>query len=363
MRLSFLDTLYAAPGPLAGVYLDTSRDVRDPDEAVGQRWRHLRDELVRQGADGETVSTLAGAVGTDGDLPGRHGQALFAARGRLLLAEELPEPPGRDTARFGEVPDAMPLAVQHAPDIPYLAVDLGREGAGEEGAEVVARIQAGRWPTGRLTREPVLERRGPAARWHEEAAGLARELAELAHRGGAEVVVLGAEAGEPWERGFLVDLMPAALRERTVTVASGGRPAAAGRALLEEELDEMLSGRLNVRDLMHLDMFRAQLARHPDASQGLDAATAALRRGRAQALLVNRPARPLGQLWRGEDPAQVGRSAEELRAAGATSVRAEPAESALLRAVVGTGAELVVVPRDELPLADGLGVLLRTAAG
>ena len=38
------------------------------------------------------------------------------------LTNELPKPPAHDVARFDVLPDAMPLVVQHAPEIPYLAV-------------------------------------------------------------------------------------------------------------------------------------------------------------------------------------------------------------------------------------------------
>ncbi|MEU1889564.1 hypothetical protein [Streptomyces pristinaespiralis] len=360
MKLSFLDELYTTPGPIAGAYLDTSRDIDDPDKAVALRWRHLRDNLAEQGTDDATVEVMAEAVGTDGDVPGRHGRALFAAHGQIVLDEKLPQPPARDTAHLSEIPDAMPLAVQHAPDIPYVVVDLSREGEGVA-LDVVARLQAGRWPMSRVAREPRLERLTTADQWHEGAARLAQELEDLVHRNGAEVIVLGAAAGQPWERGVLLNRMPHALRERTVMVPRGeGQPTAdTGRALLEDEVGDLLTQRLNVRDRMHLDMYQAQRARHPAESEGVAGAVAALQRGQAQALLVNRPAEPTRRLWGGAKPTHIARSADELWVFGAPSVREAPAESALIRAVVGTGAELVVVPREELPLNDGVGVLLR----
>jgi hypothetical protein len=58
-------------------------------------------------------------------------------------------------------------------------------------------------------------------------------------------------------------------------------------------------------------------------------------------------------------PKQIATSQVELRNLGVESSWEEPADAALIRAIVGTGAELVVVPHDELPLPDGLGALLR----
>ncbi|WP_319670359.1 hypothetical protein [Streptomyces sp. ME18-1-4] len=62
------------------------------------------------------------------------GQAIFASHGGLVLVEELPDPPAHDAARFGALPDVMPLAVQHAPDIPYAAATVHRAAPGDRRA-------------------------------------------------------------------------------------------------------------------------------------------------------------------------------------------------------------------------------------
>ncbi|WP_149827340.1 hypothetical protein [Streptomyces tailanensis] len=85
MRLHFLDALYAMPGPYASVYVDTSRDIDDRDKAIELHSRHARSDLIELGADPATAEVSAAAVGTDADLPGRHGQALFATHGELVL--------------------------------------------------------------------------------------------------------------------------------------------------------------------------------------------------------------------------------------------------------------------------------------
>jgi hypothetical protein len=77
LRLNFLDSLYARPGPYASVYVDTSRDIDDPDKAIELRRRHARSDLIELGTDPATAGASADAVGTDADLPGRHGQNLL----------------------------------------------------------------------------------------------------------------------------------------------------------------------------------------------------------------------------------------------------------------------------------------------
>lgn len=65
MKLAFLGPLYARPGPSTGAYLDTSRDVDDPDRAIDGRRRRVHDELAAQDADMTTTGAVAHAVGTD----------------------------------------------------------------------------------------------------------------------------------------------------------------------------------------------------------------------------------------------------------------------------------------------------------
>lgn len=188
MELTFLDLVYAQPGPYACVYLDTSRGIPDPEAAIGPRRRHPREELARLGADDATVAAAVGVAGTDQEIAERYGQAIFASHGRRALVEELPDPPAHDAARFSALPDVMPLAVQHAPDIPYAATNVRHVTHLEAGEPEEQRVdfQTGRWPGSAVTPGPCHRRSGPSAEWPYAATEIAGELAEAAHRGVAE---------------------------------------------------------------------------------------------------------------------------------------------------------------------------------
>ncbi|WP_326580139.1 hypothetical protein OIE69_39870 [Actinacidiphila glaucinigra] len=335
MKLSFLQPLFTRPGPWASAYLDTSRDVEDPDRVIARRWRHLRDDLTAHGADPATVHALHAAVGTDDDLPGRHGQALFATRGELVLAEELPEPPVRDTAGLETLPDALPLVVQRAPDVPYLELFVGRTEDGD-GIRVAART--GRWPAGRPDPDPAVRQTVPVEDWPLTAPQLAGDLSDLADRGAAEVLVLGRDPGDPRTAEVLVHHMPERLRSDLVTVGTARPGGTPGQAPLEELLARELGGRLNAADRACLEAYRVQRSRDRTACEGTAAVVGALRGARAAAVLVNDPPPSPGCLWAGPE---------------------EPAGATLLRAAACSGAELVVVPRGTLALDDGVGVLLR----
>ncbi|ALO92382.1 hypothetical protein SHL15_1205 [Streptomyces hygroscopicus subsp. limoneus] len=361
MRLSFLEPLYKQPGPFASVYLDTSRDaaIEDPDAAIELRWRHLRDALMSEGADRESVTAVAGTVGSDADVPGMHGQAVFTAHGRLALLDELPAPPARDTAYFGTLPDTMPLIIQHAPGIPYLAVHVHYNGPHSTDAAGTVRIEAeaGTWPLTRVTPGHRLDEEIPVTEWTRAAGEVGRELEGQARRIDVETVVV---AGDAWARGILINRLPAALRGRVTTVEGAGE-SQPGRALLEQHLAGLFRGRMAARDQALLDAFLTERARDGASAEGLAAAVSALQRGRVKVLFLNNHPESRLRLWTGPEPGQLALTEQELLSYGVQDVREERADAALARALVGTGAELVVVPEQRLRLFEGVGVLLRYA--
>ncbi|KUL38959.1 hypothetical protein ADL22_16485 [Streptomyces sp. NRRL F-4489] len=361
MRLSFLEPLYKQPGPFASVYVDTSRAGAqgDPDAALALRWRRLRNVLLAEGADENSIAAVAGTVGSDADVPGLHGQALFTAHGALVLQGELPDPPVRDSAHFGALPDTMPLIAQHAPEIPYVAVYVHYSGrhTTDAGGTVRVESEAGRWPLTKVAPGERCDERVPVADWPRAAERFGRRLAAQADRIGADALVL---AGDTWARGILARRLPARLRGRLTAVGPGGAPRP-GRALLEHRLDGLFNGRLAAHDEALLDAFLAQRAQRGAAAEGLPATIAALQRGQAAALFVNERREPPAALWVGPEPAQLALTEGELRSYGVGPVRRERADAALARALVGTGAELVLVPERRLRLRDGAGALLRYA--
>lgn len=360
MRLQFLNPLYARPGPLASVHLDTSRDLDDPDRAIELRWRNLRERLLAHDADQATVGAIAGVIGTDRAVAGRHGQAIFAAHGRLVLAECLPEPPAQDNARYGIVPDALPLALQHTPDIPYAAVLVHRVHAVEtDSTEDQLEIdhETGSWPATRVAPGERWFRRVPAEDWPKEAEQLVAQLVESVDSSGTEVIVL---AGDPWGTNTVIRAAPTRLQDRFVRLRDGThRRPEPGRALLEAELGALLTDRMSQHDQRLLDAFLAQRVHHRDEAEGLPAAVSALQRGQAQALVLNRPARPARNLWVGMAPNQLALSGADLKSFGLSYYWEEDGDAALIRATVGTRAELIAVPEHQLSLRDGVAVLLR----
>lgn len=361
MKLQFLSPLYAHPGPIASVCLDTSRDLDEPERAIDLRWRKLHKRLLAHDADEPTLRAIDEAVGSDREVSGRHGQAIFASHGRLLLAECLPEPPARDSAEYGMLPDALPLALQRAPDIPYAVVVVHRAHlGGTAGGEEVLELdhETGRWPMSRVAPGEHSHRRVPVEDWPAEAERLLTELVDRAYADSLEIIVL---AGDPWAVNSLMRSAPRKLHGHFVKLKDGHhRRPEPGRALLEEELGGLLDERLSDHDRHQLDAYLGQRARHPEYVEGLSATVAALQRGQAQSVILNRPIELDRHLWVGTAPTHLALSGEDLNAFGLSYYWEEPAVgAALVRAAAGTQADLIAVPRDDLPLAEGAAVLLR----
>ncbi|MDY0812549.1 hypothetical protein [Kitasatospora purpeofusca] len=265
------------------MYLDTSRDVDEPDRAVELRRRHLRGRLLAHDADLATVGAIEDAVGADREIAGRHGQAIFAARGRLALVECLPEPPASDSAKFGMLPDVLPLVLQHTPDIPYAVVAIHRlhspAPGGEDELEVDQEI--GRWPMSRVAPAGRTHRRIAVGAWSSEVEPLLGRVADRLDAAGTEVIVL---SGDPWAVNVVTRPAPKRLHDRFVKIKDGSRrKPEPGRATLEKDLGELFTDRLPSRDQQLLDVLRARRVRRPDEVEGLAAVVTALQRGQTRA--------------------------------------------------------------------------------
>ncbi|MEW2486568.1 hypothetical protein [Streptomyces sp. NPDC048411] len=357
MRLSFLEPLYAEPGPYVSVYLDTSRDVDHPERAIALRWRRLRESLSRQGADRSLLNALEEVVGADTEVPGVHGQAVFAAHGTLVLDGELPSPPEHDSARYSTLPDAMPLVTQHVPEIPYMAVVVHYGGLPTAVTHgwVTLEAETGTWPASTVTPGERLHRKVAVATWHRASVRLGHRLDERARRAHTDAVVVG---GDEWACNVLIRRLPHTLRDKVVRVG-GPTPTDTGRALLEPQLDGVFRGRMAAHDWELVDVFISRRALDGPLTEGLAATVAALQRGQVAVLLLNRPPESSLRLWVGSRPAQLALTEAELVSFGVRAPREERADEALVRALVGTGAELVVVPESALRLYEGVGALLR----
>ncbi|MGB2572488.1 Vms1/Ankzf1 family peptidyl-tRNA hydrolase [Micromonospora citrea] len=360
MQLSFLRPLYDRPGPWCSVYLDASRDTHDAHPQVDLRWRALKGQLLEQGADAESIDAIERVVRGHDPMPGDYGIAVFATRGHVVLTEYLTAPPLKDLAVWSNLPHTMPLVAQRGEQIAWVRVLADRRGAdamavsaggvprrahvqGRESWQL-RRVQPGGWSQSRYQRAAM-------EAWHHNAGDAAAATVELAEKVGADVLVV---AGDVRATGMIAAQLPERWQDMVVRTDAGSRNVAADHTLMDDLTVQTIAEVAEQRVAAALDRFGMQ----EDVGAGLDAVVAALQRNQVDTMLIVDDPSANGQLWIGPEPTDIATEPGQL--AAVRDPQQARADAALVRALVGTDAELTVLGPDEAPdLTDGVGAVLR----
>jgi Bacterial archaeo-eukaryotic release factor family 2 len=368
MDLSYLRPLFDRPGPWASVYLDDTRAEENAEHTIELRWRGLRERLSDAGADPATLDAVQAAVLGQPYRPGRHGLAVFATEGEVVLVEPLPAPPHADLAAWAPLPHTMPLVAQRGEEIPYVLVLSDRTGADVTGLAVgagprratvrgteeypVRKVRRGGWSNPRY-------QQAAEESWKRNAGQAAAAVAELAEAVGAEVIVVG---GDVRSAPLTAEQLPRRWRGRVVVTDAGDR-----HARDEQELDDVTIQAVadvadrHTRDA--IDRFNAQRG-DGTASTGLADVVTRLQRGQVDTVLLVDDPSSTDMLWIGPgDPSLVAVDEATLRQSGVERPQQVRADAALVRAIAGTSADLVLVGPGEVPLEHGIGAVLRYADG
>ncbi|WP_250033795.1 baeRF2 domain-containing protein [Paractinoplanes maris] len=367
MKLDFLRPLFDRPGSWVSVYLDATRAGENADHEVALRWRGLREQLAGQGADAATLDAVESAVQDHPTEPGRYGLAVFATAGDVALTQTLSAPPPADMAYFEPLPHVMPLLEQRSAEVAYVRVLADRTGADLDALSVggaprhrevagsatfpIRKVHVGGW-SHRHYLQAVEES------WKRNAGDVAAAAADLAESVGAEVIVVG---GDVRAVQTLVGRLPKRWQDRVVATDAGSRHAGADESALDDVTIQAVAeaGDRHVREI--LDRYEAQRG-DGTASTGLVDVVTRLQRGQADTVLLVDDQSSTDQLWIApDDPTLVSVDDHVLREAGVDDPRKVRADAALVRAIAGTGAELVLIVPGEAPLEHGIGAVLRYA--
>ncbi|MFG1722256.1 baeRF2 domain-containing protein [Micromonospora chalcea] len=362
MQLSFLRPLYNRPGPWCSVYMDASRDTQDARAQVDLRWRALKGDLLSQGADPVTVEAVEEVVRRHQPMPGDYGIAVFATRGRVVLTEYLSAPPLRDLASWSALPHTMPLVAQRGEQVAWVRVLADRTGADAmavsaggvprrahvTGAQSrqLRRVQPGGWSQSRYQRAAM-------EAWHQNAGDAAAATADLAERVGADVVVV---AGDIRATGMIAAQLPERWQDVLVRTDAGSRDVGADDTLMDDITAQTVAEVADQRVTAALDRFGVQ----EDVGAGLDAVVYALQRNQVDTMLIVDDPSADGELWVGPEPTEIATDPGQLADMSVADPQRVRADAALLRALIGTDADLTVLAPEEAPeLTDGVGAVLR----
>jgi hypothetical protein len=358
---------YDRPGPFVTVYLDATRSTENAEHEIEVRWRDVREELRRHGADEQSLEAIQEGIAGDVHTPGRHGLVLVAARGELCFADPFPGPPAQSTGRVAALPHLVPYLAQRATDVPHIVVVADRTGAdiisvaaggATEKESVAGEAQHPISRTGRNTWSERQFQNRVENNWEKNARNVADEVTRLTRQLSAPLVVV---AGEVRASHMVADDLASALGPGvTVTlVDEGGRAPGASPEALESAVHEQVLRHVWRERREVLEHLRQNLGRHEYAVAGAAEVAEALRMSQVDTVVLSDDPSSTLQAWVGPQPTEFGLDDAEATTLGISEVDHDRYDAALLRAVVGTGARLVVTPGGHQYLPDGIGALLR----
>ena len=365
--------LYDYPGPFATAYLDATRSDAEGGHEVDLRWRAARESLARQGASEATLVAMDSVAGADHAIPGPHGQIVVAAAGEVRFSASLPHPPRRPGARHAPLPHLMPYLAEAGPQVRHVLVVADHEGADIytgtsdiDWAEVPAPDEEVTGPKGaplHKTRRNVWSERHFQNRvenaWAANTSAVVEHVRRHIAQSNAKVVLVAGEVqGRTEVRDALVDRLPPQVRLEELVGAD--RADAQLQPKIHDEIHEALLRYAWRNRHVVLSRVREGLGRGDFAVSGLDAVLEALRQGQVETLVIaDDPSSPL-TAWIGPQPLELSQHRQDLIDLGIAPQK-DRLDAALVRAVSGTDADLVVTPGPHDYLADGLAAVLRFA--
>lgn len=385
-NITELASILKLDGPFVTAYLATPSDEPNAAFRLTTHWKTTRTALAEAGADETTLAAMDAAVGVDTaaakpqqasapdnqppkaapvDAAGDHGAghvlAIVAADGQVLLREPLPVVAAAGAARVAPVPWLTPLLEATQARVPYLLALVDRTGAdlhgyGRDGEieetvqgshDQINRSSPGGWSQRRY------QQRGIDS-WERNAEEVAAEVGSLARRLHARFVLVG---GDEYAVGALVRSLDKRWQDRVQVVAHGTRAAGGDEAALAAEIDEYVQAAIAQEQAAMLERFEQEKGQRDKAADGPARVVEALQAALVDTLLLHDDPADDRQAWFGPEPNQLGLRREDLEAMGAP----DPAQARLVdlavRAALGTGASVRLVPG--AAVRDGLGAILR----
>lgn len=217
----------------------------------------------------------------------------------------------------------------------------------------VHKPHAGGWSMARF-------QRSAEETWDENAKRIAEAATASADRVHARFVIVG---GDVRERTIVLDRLPTALREAAVTVH---REVAPDAAPFDEAARAEAARQADMDSRARLDEFRARMSvadpRERQATEGVHDTLVALCDGLVSDVLLAVDTLSAATAWVGPGMTDAATEMDQLLERGVSRPVEDRADAALVRAAVGTDAELHFLPEGaDLP-AGGVAALLRAPA-
>lgn len=363
MDVSALTKLYGLEGPVTTIYLDTVSETEDAAQQLEIRWKNTLRELENADVDAATREALTAARGEHGRGNTR---VLVATPGQVHLAVSLPQPPAQEILTVGPLPRLVPLLDALLLQVPHVVVLADRQGADvlaytsgpepEESASVTNtrfpqhKVKFGGWATKRFSND-VEES------WEASARDVAGLVDRVARDIDARVVIA---SGDERALQLIGQHLPTHLVDRFREIDGGGRHVDGSEDVIAEQIVQVLGDVIAGDTVELLEKYAEERGQADRAADGTAATVEALRMSRVDTLILTDLRETGATAWIGPDPTHLALTAQELRDLGVDAPVEALLDEALVRAALGTGANVRFVGggMEQAP-AEGVGALLR----
>jgi hypothetical protein len=365
MDASTLAKLYAVDGPFVTIYLSTRGDTEDAREQLETRWKNVLRELGDRGIDEATREALTAARG---DHTRGNCRVLVAAHGTVHLAISLPDEPAQELLVTEQLPRLVPLLDALGLQLPHVVVLADRTGADvlaytsgpdpDESRSVdndrfpQRKVHAGGWSSKRYDND-VEET------WEQSARDVAGLVDRVARDISARLVIA---SGDERALQLLAQHLPAQLAGGFMTVGGGGRHRDGSDDVIAEQVSRALAETFAADTLSLLNEYAEERGQNDRATEGVAGTIEALRRGQVATLLLTNSRDTSRTAFFGPEAVHLSLTPQELLDLGVEQPWEAPLDEILVRAALGTGADVRFVGggMDQAP-SDGVGALLRYA--
>jgi len=373
--------------PVVTAFLETAS--ADPQAAASatRKWKNLRRSLEREGADIDTLTAMDEAVGVDSEVvrggvkpaednvtrpqpdalaehAGGDVLAIVAARGRVLLRRALPAIPDAGSGRVGPLAWVTPLLQAQQGMIPYLVVLLDRAGADvwavdERGDVADTEIQGDTFQLTQVNQGGLSHRRihqRAVNKWESNTKEVAAEVSDLVRERRPHAVFV---AGDTYAVGFFIAALSGDVAPLVHELESGARGPESGMDAVADQVARLVRTIAAEETAALLAHFKELRGRTDGCAEGPRNVIEALQMAVVDTLLVADDDEER-RAWFGPDPTHVALDRSDVEAMGVSEPEEAPLVDVAIRAAIGTGAHVRVVPRHAI--AERIGAILRSGS-
>ena len=355
-----LAELALGAGPFLTVYLATEASIENAAQRSELRWKDLRRDLEGRGAD-EAVLAAVDPLVADAHLEGECLVAIANAKGLLHVSHQ-PDAPTRDVGRWGPLPTIGPLLEWRQSEVAHVVALVDRKGADifvfrpgapDEHSEITGgddplhKASAGGWSQKRYQRRAENT-------WNANAHEVADALVELVDAEQPRLIAVGGDVRA-------VELLKEALPERATELVHEIDGTRAADGSVDESVEQVTrlvatAVAADTKDL--LAKFREERGQADRAADGPADTLAALSKSQVEVLLVHADPDDGRTAWFGRDAIPVAERATDLTDLGVPDAQNGPLVDVAVRAALGTGAGIRMIPGAGGPTG-GIGAILR----